>query len=178
MVCAVICHVWIPLISIRVIFLSLQAIRFPVPFIITIVIVIISVVVWSYSILSVRALSTGIPRPTFNFIWPKAVIRHIVFFQLWHFYLISNNVIVKPIVNILADIILTHVSRPYMHLNYPRYFVITFCSENFLVLWAPSGTNHKAELAISLSGWLGRYTNVEYLQSLYLKRRGKLLLQV
>ena len=27
-----------------------------------------------------------------------------------------------------------------------------------------------AKLAISLSGWLGRYTNVEYLQSLYLKR--------
>ena len=38
-------------------------------------------------------------------------------------------------------------------------------------LMAPSGTNHKAKLAISLSGWLGRYTNVEYLQSLYLKRR-------
>ena len=34
------------------------------------------------------------------------------------------------------------------------------------------------KLAISLSGWLGRYTNVEYLQSLYLKRRGQLLLQV
>ena len=28
------------------------------------------------------------------------------------------------------------------------------------------------------SGWLGRYTNVEYLQSLYLKRRGQLLFQV
>ena len=27
-----------------------------------------------------------------------------------------------------------------------------------------------AKLAISLSGWLGRYTNVEYLQSLYLKK--------
>ena len=35
-----------------------------------------------------------------------------------------------------------------------------------------------AKLAISLSGWLGRYTNVEYLQSLYLKRRGQLLFQV
>ena len=45
-------------------------------------------------------------------------------------------------------------------------------------LWTPSGTNHKAKLAISLSGWLGRYTNVEYLQSLYLKRRGQLLFQV
>ena len=33
-------------------------------------------------------------------------------------------------------------------------------------LWAPSGTNHKAKLAVSLCGWLGRYTNVEYLQSL------------
>ena len=32
-----------------------------------------------------------------------------------------------------------------------------------------------AKLAISLSGWLGRYTNVEYLQSLYMKRRGQLL---
>ena len=28
-------------------------------------------------------------------------------------------------------------------------------------------------LAISLSGWLGRYTNLEYLQSLYLRRRGQ-----
>ena len=33
-------------------------------------------------------------------------------------------------------------------------------------LWAPSGPNHKAKLAISLSGCLGRYTNVEYLQSI------------
>ena len=31
-------------------------------------------------------------------------------------------------------------------------------------LWAPSGTNHNAKLEISLSRWLGRYTNVEYLQ--------------
>ena len=45
-------------------------------------------------------------------------------------------------------------------------------------LWAPSGTNHKAQLAISLSGRLCRYTNVEYLQSLYPKRRGQLLFQV
>ena len=35
-----------------------------------------------------------------------------------------------------------------------------------------------AKLAIFLSGWLGRYTNVEYLQSLYLKRRRQLLFQV
>ena len=50
----------------------------------------------------------------------------------------------------------------------------------FLVksLWAPSGTNHKAKLASSLSGWLGRYTNMEYLQSLCLKRRGQLLFPV
>ena len=45
-------------------------------------------------------------------------------------------------------------------------------------LWAPSGTNHKAKLAIFLSGWLDRYTNVEYLQSLYLKRQGQLQFQV
>ena len=31
-------------------------------------------------------------------------------------------------------------------------------------------------LIFNLSGWLGRYTNVEYLQSLYLKRQ--LLFQV
>ena len=30
----------------------------------------------------------------------------------------------------------------------------------------------------SLSGWLGRYTNVEYLQSLYLRTRGQLEFQV
>ena len=35
-----------------------------------------------------------------------------------------------------------------------------------------------AKLAISVNGWLGRYTNVEYLQSLYLRRRGQLLIQV
>ena len=34
----------------------------------------------------------------------------------------------------------------------------------------PLAQNIMAKLAISLSGWLGRYTNVEYLQSLYLKR--------
>ena len=45
-------------------------------------------------------------------------------------------------------------------------------------LWAPFGTIHKAKLAISLRGWLGRCTNVEYLQSLYLRRRGQLLFQV
>ena len=33
-------------------------------------------------------------------------------------------------------------------------------------LWALYGTNRKAKLAISLNGWLGRYTNLEYLQSL------------
>ena len=35
-----------------------------------------------------------------------------------------------------------------------------------------------AKLAISVSGWLGRYINVEYLQSLYLRRRGQILIQV
>ena len=44
--------------------------------------------------------------------------------------------------------------------------------------WGHSGTNHKAKLAISLSRRLGRYTNMEYLQSQYLKRRGQLLFQV
>ena len=48
----------------------------------------------------------------------------------------------------------------------------------FLVLWAPSGPNWpKTKLAVSLRGWLGRYTNVEYLQCLYLKRQGQLLFQ-
>ena len=32
-----------------------------------------------------------------------------------------------------------------------------------------------AKLGNSLSGWLGRYTDLEYLQSLNLKRRGQLL---
>ena len=45
-------------------------------------------------------------------------------------------------------------------------------------LWAPSGTNHEEKLAIFHSRWLGRYTNMEYLQSLCLKRRGQLLFQV
>ena len=42
----------------------------------------------------------------------------------------------------------------------------------------PLALTIKAKLAISLSVWLGRYTNVECLQSLYLKRRGQLLFQV
>ena len=42
----------------------------------------------------------------------------------------------------------------------------------------PLAQTIKAKLAIFLSGWLGRYTNVEYLQSLYLKRRGQLQFQV
>ena len=42
----------------------------------------------------------------------------------------------------------------------------------------PLAQTTMAKLAISLSRWLGLYTNVEYLQSLYLKRRGQLLFQV
>ena len=42
----------------------------------------------------------------------------------------------------------------------------------------PLAQNTMAKLAITLSGWLGRYTNLEYLQSLYLKRREQLLFQV
>ena len=33
-------------------------------------------------------------------------------------------------------------------------------------LWAPSGPILKVTLALFLNGWLGHYTNVEYLQSL------------
>ena len=62
------------------------------------------------------------------------------------------------------------------HLGHNWMSCGVFCEVQ--ALWAASGTNHKAKLAISLSGWLGRYTNVGYLQSLYLKRRGQLLLQV
>ena len=32
--------------------------------------------------------------------------------------------------------------------------------------WIHSGTNNKAKSSVSFSGWLGRYTNVKYLQSL------------
>ena len=42
----------------------------------------------------------------------------------------------------------------------------------------PLAQTIKPKFAISLSGWLGRYTNVEYLQSLYLKRQGQLQFQV
>ena len=38
----------------------------------------------------------------------------------------------------------------------------------------PLAQTTMGKLAISVSGWLGRYTNVEYLQSLYLKRQGQL----
>ena len=38
-------------------------------------------------------------------------------------------------------------------------------------LWAPSGTNHKAKLTISLSGWLSHYTKWS-IYKVYLKRRG------
>ena len=52
---------------------------------------------------------------------------------------------------------------------------ITVKSRHFRL---PLAQTTMAKLAISLSGWLGRYTNVEYLQSLYLKRRGQLIFQV
>ena len=39
----------------------------------------------------------------------------------------------------------------------------------------PLAQTTMAKLAISLSGLLGRYTNEEYSQSLYLRRRGQLL---
>ena len=42
----------------------------------------------------------------------------------------------------------------------------------------PLAQTTMVKLAISLSGWLGRYKNVEYLQSLYLKRQGQLMFQV
>ena len=59
--------------------------------------------------------------------------------------------------------------------NWLSYGVFLVKARHF-GLYLPQTT--MAKLSISLSGWLGHYTNVEYLQSLYLKRRGQLLFQV
>ena len=70
-----------------------------------------------------------------------------------------------------------NVQRFELHLghNWLSYGVFLVKSRHFGL---PLAQTTMAKLAISLSGWFGHYTNVEYLQSLYLKRRGQLLFQV
>ena len=72
----------------------------------------------------------------------------------------------------------TDVQRfePHLRHNWLSYGVLLVKSRHFGLPLAQ--TTVMVKLAISLSGWLGRDTNVEYLQSLYLKRRGQLLFQV
>ena len=65
--------------------------------------------------------------------------------------------------------------EPHLGHNWLSYGVFLVKSRHFGL---PLAQTTMATLAISLSGWLGRYTNVEYLQSLYLKRRGQLVFQV
>ena len=65
--------------------------------------------------------------------------------------------------------------KPHLGRNWLSCGVFLVKSRHFGLHLAQTIT---VKLAISLSGWLGRYTDVEYLQSLYLKRRGQLLFQV
>ena len=65
--------------------------------------------------------------------------------------------------------------EPHLGHNLVSYGVFLVKSRHFRL---PLAQTTMAKLAISVSGWLGRYTNVEYLQSLCLKRRGQLLFQV
>ena len=65
--------------------------------------------------------------------------------------------------------------EPHLGHNWLSCGVFLVKSRNFGL---PLAQTTMAKLAISVSGWLGRYTNVEYLQSLYLKRRGQLMFQV
>ena len=62
--------------------------------------------------------------------------------------------------------------EPHLGHNWLSCGVFLVKSRNLML---PLAQTIMGKLAISLSGWLGRYTNVEYLQSLYLKRPGKLL---
>ena len=64
--------------------------------------------------------------------------------------------------------------KPYLGHNWLSCGV----SSKVQALGLPLAQTIVAKLAISLRGWLGRYTNVEYLQSLYLRRRGQFLFQV
>ena len=57
--------------------------------------------------------------------------------------------------------------EPHIGHNWLNYGVFLVKSRHFGL---PLAQTIMAKLAISLSGWLGRYTNVEYLQSLYLRR--------
>ena len=76
-----------------------------------------------------------------------------------------------------ASVNQTHVQRFQPHLGHNWFSCGVFLvkSSHFGL---PLVQIIMAKLAISLSGWLGRYKNVEYLQSLYLKRQGQLLFQV
>ena len=56
------------------------------------------------------------------------------------------------------------------HLGHNWLSCGVFLVKSMQALWAPFGTNDKAKLAISISGWLGR-TNVKYLRSLPEERR-------
>ena len=69
------------------------------------------------------------------------------------------------------------VQRFELHLGHNWLSCVVFLvkSRHFVL---PLAQTTMAKLAISLSRWLGRYTKVEYLQSLYLKRRGQLLFHV
>ena len=88
---------------------------------------------------------------------------------------ISKGVTLAQLVR--ASVGQADVQRFEPHLGH-NWFELRCVSCKVQALWAPSGTNHKAKLAISLSGWLGRYSNMGYLQSLYLKTPGHLLFQV
>ena len=61
--------------------------------------------------------------------------------------------------------------EPHLGRNWLSYGVFLVKSRHFGLSLAQT---IKAKLAICVSGWLGRYTNMEYLQSLYLKRQGQL----
>ena len=103
-------------------------------------------------------------------IYPVGRLYYILLYE----YTLSQGVTLAQLVK--ASVGQADVQRFETHLEHNWLSCGVSCKVK--ALWAPSGTNHKAKLAICLSGWLGRYTDVEYLQRLYLKRRGQLLFQV
>ena len=90
------------------------------------------------------------------------------------YHVINYKCLIKALGVTLAQLVKASVGQadvqrfePHLGHNWLSYGVFLVKSRHFGL---PLAQTTRPKLAISVSGWLGRYTNVEYLQSLYLKR--------
>ena len=119
----------------------------------------------------------GQPGHRTNF--QKSIDQNQSFFS-WPYH--SLLATISPLGVTLAQLVKASVGQadvqrfePHLRHNWMSCGVFLVKSRHFGLPLAQIKTGQIGNL--SLSGWLGRYRNVEYLQSLYLKRRGQLLFQ-